>query len=147
MRTKIRLHKGQAGRLLNLTPKILLIPAALETVTQQYLSQNYLYGVMKAQAEQNVNPFAGAFQVIVEPRLDAHSPTTWYGIVDPGMIDTAEIAFLDGQSGPYLDSRQGFEVSGMEWRDLVVVRGQKYRVFLVTVNNQGGEAAISLKRI
>ena len=115
MRTKIRLHVGQAGRLLNLTPKILLIPASLETITQQYLSQNYLYGVMKASAEQNINPFAGAFQVIVEPRLDAKSTTTWYGIVDPGMIDTAEIAFLDGQSGPYLDSRQGFEVSGMEW--------------------------------
>ncbi len=114
-RTKIRLHTGQAGRLLNLSPKILLIPAALETKAQQYLSQSYLYGVMKAQAEQNVNPFAGAFQVVVEPRLDAKSPTTWYMVVDPGMIDTMELAFLEGQSGPYIDSRQGFETSGIEW--------------------------------
>jgi len=108
-RATLRKQTGLEGRPINLSMKTLLVPAAKETIAQQFASQAYI-----AAQSSNINPFAGQLTVVAEPRLDANSGTAWYGIADPSQIDTVEYAFLEGSEGVYLESRMGFEVDGME---------------------------------
>jgi hypothetical protein len=108
-RTAMRKQTGLNGRYINVTPRYLIVPAALEVIANQFVSQTYL-----AAQSSNINPFAGALQVIVEPRLDAASATAWYLAADPAQIDTLEYAYLEGQEGVYLESRVGFDVDGVE---------------------------------
>ena len=52
-----------------------------------------------------------------EGRLDAVASlgvTNWFMAVDPSQIDTIEYCYLEGQQGVYIETRQGFEVDGVE---------------------------------
>ena len=109
-RAGLRKQKGLNGRLLNLASKYLLVPAAIETVAEQYVTQTNIVYTKSS----DYNPFANKLQVIAEPRLDAASATAWYLAADPAQIDTIEYAYLEGQEGVYLESRTGFEVDGVE---------------------------------
>jgi hypothetical protein len=53
---------------------------------------------------------------VVEPRLDsaANGTTTWYLVADPSQISTIEYAYLAGQQGVFIETRQGFDVDGVE---------------------------------
>ena len=53
---------------------------------------------------------------ICEPRLDDNSATAWYLFADPAQIDTVEYCFLEGQEGVYFETKQGFEVDGVEMK-------------------------------
>jgi len=121
-RTAFRQQKGQAGRVLNLLPKYLLLPSTLETKADQFLSQNLLVGqIASATSPQGVslsgyNPFANKLTPIVEPRLDRFSKTAWYLVADLERIDICEVAYLNGMETPMIISRDGFSSSGVEWR-------------------------------
>ncbi len=109
-RAAMRIQKGVDGvTLLNLNPKFLIVPAAKETIADQFISVN----LMAAQSS-NVNPFAGRLQVISEARLDASSATAWYLASSPDQIDIIEYAYLEGEEGPIVESRVGWEVDGLE---------------------------------
>lgn len=109
-RAAMRIQKGIDGvTLLNLMPKFLLVPAAKETIADQFVSTNLL-----ASASASVNPFAGRLQVIAEPRLDAASIVSWYLAATPDQIDIVEYAYLEGEEGPMVESRVGWEVDGLE---------------------------------
>jgi hypothetical protein len=62
----------------------------------------------------DVNPFAGALGLVVEPRLS--SATRWYVTADPAEIDGLEYAYLSGNEGPQVESRSGWDVDGVEVR-------------------------------
>jgi predicted outer membrane repeat protein len=108
-RAAMRLQKSIDGRLINVTPAYLLVPAAIETVAQQYTSADFV-----SAKSSDINPFKSTLQVVAEPRLDANSTTAWYLAADPMQIDTIEYCYLDGQQGVYIETRNGFEVDGME---------------------------------
>jgi hypothetical protein len=108
LRKLIRLQKGTDGaRPLNLMGKYVIVPAALELAVLQLMAQ-----VTPNQASQ-VNPFQNLVPV-VEPRLDAASASQYYMTADPNQVDTVEYGYLEGQQGVYTETRQGFEVDGME---------------------------------
>ena len=44
---------------------------------------------------------------ISEPRLDTASATAWYLAANPAQIDTIEYAYLEGQQGAYIETRNG----------------------------------------
>lgn len=94
---------------LALQPQFLLVPTAIETTAEQFVSTN-----MQADASGNINPFAGRLQVISEPRLDANSTTAWYLIASPNSIDTIAYAYLQGEEGPQISTDEGFDVDGMK---------------------------------
>jgi HK97 family phage prohead protease len=94
---------------LNLTPKFLVVPPELETIALQFVLTQ-----VAPVAATNVNPFAGTLDLIVEPRLSANSTTAWYLIADPAQIDVIEYGYLEGQQGLYTETRNGFEVDGIE---------------------------------
>ncbi len=111
LKQKMRLQTDlDAKTLLNLEPKYVAAPAALETTIDQLITETRLY----ANNVSTLNPFMGRLVPIIEPRLDAVSETAWYMFADPGQIDVLEVAYLDGNEGVYLEDRIGFEVEGLE---------------------------------
>jgi hypothetical protein len=106
-RTAMRKQKGINGSPINVSPSFLLVPAELETIAQQYTSTAYL-----PDPSSNINPFAGTLQVIAESRLSV--ATSWFLAANPAQIDTIEYSYLEGNEGVYLETRNGFEVDGIE---------------------------------
>lgn len=106
----MRKQTGKDGvQRINVQAKYLLVPAALETTADQFVSTNLL-----ADQAGNINVFAGRLETIAEPRLDDTSEAEWYLTADPGAIDTLEYAYLEGEEGVSIESRVGFEVDGLE---------------------------------
>lgn len=109
-RAAMRKQKGLDGEhFINVQARYLVVPAALETRADQFVSTN-----MQADAAGNINVFAGRLQVISEPRLDANSATAWYLWADPAMVDTIEYAYLQGEEGPQIETEEGFDVDGLK---------------------------------
>ena len=95
---------------LNIRPAFLIVPAALELKAEQMVAQNIVPA-----ATQNVVPQSiRTLSPIAEPRLDAVSDTAWYLAVSPSQIDTIEYAYLEGQQGAHVETRNGFDVDGVE---------------------------------
>ncbi|HEY4088866.1 MAG TPA: prohead protease/major capsid protein fusion protein [Bryobacteraceae bacterium] len=111
MTTAMRKQKGlNSIGFLNLQPKYLLVPVALDAIAKQYVAATTIVYTKPS----DFNPYNGTMQVISEPRLDAASSTAWYASADPGQIDTIEYDYLEGQEGVYMETRNGFEIDGME---------------------------------
>lgn len=109
-RAAMRSQKGlDKKQFISVAPAYLVVPAALETTADQFVST-----AMLAATDATKNPFAGRLTVIAEPRLDANSVISWYLAGDPSAIDIVEYGFLDGEEGPYIETREGFEVDGLE---------------------------------
>jgi hypothetical protein len=56
------------------------------------------------------------FQVVADPGVSAGSATQWYLAANPNMHETVELCFLEGNSTPYLGSRDGWTVDGVEFK-------------------------------
>src|ERR1019366_9119775 len=113
-RLALRLSKDADGEtLIACDPKYLLVPAALESEAEKYLAMLY-----PAQS-QNVNPFSGKLQLLVEPRLDAKSATAWWMFADAGQAPCLEYAFLESAQGPQITYELGFEYLGQRFRCLL----------------------------
>jgi len=110
-RTAMRLMTGPNGTKLNLTPSYILVPAALENSALQLI---YPMNLAVTAVTAGVPEWIRSLTPIVEPRLDASSSAYWYLVADPAQIDTLEYCYLEGQQGVYLETRQGFEVDGIE---------------------------------
>jgi len=112
-RALMRKQTGLEGRVINVAPKFLIVPAAKEGQAEQYTSANYV-----ANAQSSINPFApggrNPLVPICEPRLDANSTAAWYLAADPMQIDSIEYSYLEGQEGVYLETRMGWDIDGME---------------------------------
>ncbi len=107
-RLAMRKQVDLAGDLIALAPKYLIVPSALETVAEQLLATT------TANTPGDVNPFSGKLTLIVEPRLK--DQTAWYLAADPDQFSGVEYAYLEGQEGPRLEQRTGFDVDGTEFK-------------------------------
>jgi hypothetical protein len=108
---------------LNIVPRFLVVPSDLRSTAEKMLAQ-----FTPAKAADAVPESIQRLQIIVEPRLSngvidadnginaSGSATAWYLAVDPNsaMVDTIVVATLEGQDGPYTETRQGFDIDGME---------------------------------
>lgn len=110
-RKLMMLQTSPGGKPMGLVPRFLVVPAAIGTIAEQYCSPNF-----QAAQSSNINPFAGRLTPIIEARLDAADVNDWYLFADPnGPNGTVLIyAYLEGQEGPYTETRQGFDVDGTE---------------------------------
>jgi hypothetical protein len=95
---------------LNIRPSFLLVPVALELAAEQLLAQNIVPAKMADVVPQSIRSLA----VIAEPRLDGASVNAWFLAASPAQIDTIEYAYLEGQQGAYIETRNGFDVDGVE---------------------------------
>jgi hypothetical protein len=93
---------------LNVIARFLAVPPALETLAQQFTL------LVNPNIATSVNPFQGTLQVLAEPRLEVNDANGWYLFASPSQVPIIEFGYLEGQEGPFLESRMGFEVDGME---------------------------------
>lgn len=95
----------ESADILNLQPKWIIGPGALDTTIRQLvLSVND-----PAQTNSITYNAAGYLTPIIEPLLDVASTTAWYLAADTSQIDTVEVTFMQGQEMPvtrnFLDPR------------------------------------------
>ena len=95
---------------LNIRPAFLIVPAALELKAEQLVAQNLVPAATSSVVPQSIRTLSP----ISEPRLDAASAIAWYLAASPNQIDTIEYAYLEGQQGAYIETRNGFDVDGVE---------------------------------
>ena len=113
-RVAMRSQTGLQGALLNVAPIFLIVPAALETTADKLLNSTGDLADNKSSGV--VNPFYGKLEPVVEVVLDVTDAATWYMAADPRQIDTVEVALLGGQRGPYLETKDGWSVDGVEYK-------------------------------
>jgi ATP-dependent protease ClpP protease subunit len=87
-----------SGVTVNLTPDYLVVPTDLEATALQFLyPTGYAPASLTGQSGPNV--YAGAMQLIVEPRLDG-SATQWYAASAPSKVEGIVYGYLADEPGP-----------------------------------------------
>lgn len=96
----------------------LLVPVELQTQAEQIVASTVKPGATNN--EPNFS-FLRQLDVVGEPRLSADSTTAHYLLAPNTQIDTAEVAFLEGEGGPTVTQREGFDIDGTEYKLRTVV--------------------------
>jgi hypothetical protein len=106
-RAAMRKQKSKAGEFLNLSPEFLVVGPDKELEAFQFTSSVYVPA-----KNADINDVRNAsLSVIVDARITGNQ---WYLFAAPGSIDTFEYAYLEGEQGVFTETREGFEVDGME---------------------------------
>ncbi|WP_325437843.1 prohead protease/major capsid protein fusion protein [Pseudomonas nitroreducens] len=106
-RAAMRKQKSKAGHFLNLGPEYLVVGPDKELEAFQFTSSQYV-PAKNADINDSRNT---ALTVIVDARITGNQ---WYLYASPGVVDTFEYAYLEGEQGVFTETREGFEVDGME---------------------------------
>jgi ATP-dependent protease ClpP protease subunit len=110
-RAAMRKHKGSLDvGYLDVTPRYLIVPVALETVAEQLLAS--LVDPSKSNDTGNAE-FIRGLTLIADPRLDDDSATAWYLAADPQRIEGILRAYLAGEDRPYLEANTEFKVDAV----------------------------------
>lgn len=110
-RTMMRKQRGLSSKApLNLQPRFLIVPAALEGQAEQLLAS--VVDPTKSNDTPNLN-FIRNMELVVDSRLDEKSEQEWYVAASPTQVDTITRLYLAGAARPYLEERQGWEIDGM----------------------------------
>jgi len=113
-RRNMRTQKDQRGiATLNIAPKFLLVPAALETAASRYMRSE---ADPEATHSGVANVFRNSYEVIIDAELDQYSEAAWYLAADPYIADTVEVTYLRGQEEPTLETDIPFDRLGMDFR-------------------------------
>lgn len=99
---------------LNINLKYLIVPRALKGLANTVRESQFAVGA--GNNTTTPNSVRDTFQVVSDARLDASSPTAWYGAADQNTNDTIEVSWLDGNDQPYLEQKAGWNVDGTEFK-------------------------------
>lgn len=110
--TAMRRQKGIKGEAtLNITPKYLVVPPELEVTAYQIVNSTAAVDGVNSGV---INPYKGRFIVVTDAELT--DPDAWYLVADASQHDTIEVTYLNGVETPRLETRQGFDVDGIEYK-------------------------------
>lgn len=112
---KMSQHKDVSGnKRLGISPRFLIAPMALKGHVRQFFATQLIGGV--ANQPNLYNPYfnGGGLISIFEHALDDHDPEQWYLAAQKGR--TVKVYFLNGVQAPYLESRDGWNRDGVEWK-------------------------------
>jgi hypothetical protein len=99
---------------LDLRPAVLVLPVGLGGVARIINTSQYDPDTVANKSQMKPNIVAGLFRDIVDtPRI---ASTRRYLFADPSIAPVIEVAFLEGQSEPVLESRDGWDVDGTEMK-------------------------------
>jgi len=108
------LQKDLLGkRRLNINPQFFIAPQAIRGAAEIFFASNQFSasGVTSTRS----NPYAGGrFIQVYDSRLDDSSATGFYFAGPKGK--TVTVFFLNGQQAPYMETRQGWSVDGVEYK-------------------------------
>lgn len=102
----MRKQTGMNGEIISVTPRFLIVPAELEWPARKLLAQT------TPSSTNDVSLFARMFELIVESRLT--SPTKWYLAASPNEVNALWFSYLEGNEGPFVESRVGWNIDGIE---------------------------------
>lgn len=114
VRVLMATQKDTDGRIVRVPLKFLIVPVGLGGLARTVLESQFEVGGSKNLTTPNI--VRNSFEVIEDPRLDAHNATAWYGIADPALFDGLVVGYLDGNQEPYLESKDGWSVDGTAWK-------------------------------
>lgn len=98
---------------LNIRPRHLIVPVALEGTANQLINSRTSVG----QANPGVaSKVVGLAQVISDARLDTASLASWYLAASAQQHDTIEVAYLDGVSEPEMFEDESFNIDGTSYK-------------------------------
>lgn len=107
--TAMGLQRDMVGNRLNIRPEFYLAPISLRVSSETFFNSE----MIGTQAQPNIrNMYSGAFERIYEPRLDDDSTESWY-LVGPRQMGV-RVIYLQGQKQPYLETREGWNIDGVE---------------------------------
>lgn len=106
-RAAMRKQKSKAGHFLNIGPEYLVVGPDKELEAYQFTSSQYV----PAKNSDINDPRNAALTVVVDGRITGNQ---WYLFAAPSVVDTFEYAYLEGEQGVFTETREGFEVDGME---------------------------------
>jgi hypothetical protein len=110
-RSLMRLQKNLSGAPINIRPAYLIVPAALETEAEQLLASL----VDPAQTNDTANPeFVRGLKLVVDARLDDNPTPMYYLAAAPTQVDTITRAYLQGSERPHYETREGWEIDGLQ---------------------------------
>ena len=99
---------------LDLRPAVLLVPRSLEGTAKVVNESQYDPDTVANKAQMKPNVVRGLFRDVVgTPRL---SGTRRYLFADPAIAPVFEVAFLEGQETPVLETKDGWTTDGTEMR-------------------------------
>lgn len=121
---KFRKQTDPDGEPLGVEPRILLVPPELEVAAQELYTStnNNTGGSSTSDKVPNRNFFAGKYRPEVTPYLSntgytGYSATAWYLLADPMDESVIEVAFLNGQESPTVETADAdFNVLGVQMR-------------------------------
>lgn len=93
---------------LDIEPAFLVCGPDKETEARQVL-----YGQILASQDSSTNPFKNTMQLIVDSRISGNK---WFLVAQPSLIDTIELAYLDGMSGPEISMEKDFDNDGVKFK-------------------------------
>lgn len=93
--------------LINVQPKYLVVGPEMEAWAEQVLAEIY------PSTSENVNPFSGKFQLLVEPRITDYS---WFVFADPARTPALQFAYLSSAPGVQIQRAEEWDVLGSKWR-------------------------------
>lgn len=105
-RLAMRKAKDSSGQLVGVAPRYIVIPSDLETTVEKLLA------AINPTTVTDVNVWSGKLTPIIEPRLT--SATGWYLVDD--RIGDLEFGYLEGREGPMVESQNGWNIAGIEFR-------------------------------
>ncbi len=107
----MRKQKGKNGAYLDITTKYLVVALDLE-----FHAQLLLTAASSLETGKNAgvpNPFRNSMVLIADPRIPDGN---WFCIADPVVIDTIEVAYLDGNNGPMVSENVAFKTDTLNWK-------------------------------
>jgi len=105
-------QKDIAGNPVQVRPQFFIAPQALFGAAETFFRSDFV-GTQAQPTTANI--YAGAvFQRVYDAELDAVDPESWYLVGPKGR--TVNVYFLSGAGQPYLESREGWRVDGVEYK-------------------------------
>jgi hypothetical protein len=110
------------GKPIGIMPAILLVPTALSAVGSQLYKSMELRDTTSNRTYPVANPHQGKFRVEVSRYLSnaaftGSSSKAWYLLADPNDLPVIEVAFLNGQESPTIETAEAdFAVLGIRMR-------------------------------
>ena len=110
------------GKPIGVMPAIVLVPPALSAMATQLYKSLELRDRGASVKYPVSNPHQGKFRTEVSrylsnPQYEGHSQKAWYLLADPNDLPVIEVAFLNGQESPVIETAEAdFNVLGVQMR-------------------------------
>jgi hypothetical protein len=110
------------GEPLGTSPKKLVVPNALNVTATQLMRDTEVRDTTASTKYTTSNPHAGKFEVVrssylSDATISGYSALAWYLTADPADIPVIELAFLNGNQNPIVETAQAdFDTLGLQMR-------------------------------